>query len=177
MGDAAVKAKTGKVWAEWFKILDQAGAKKMSHQEIVALLSEEHGVGPWWRQMVTVAYEQARGLRAMHQKPRGYEISVSRTVAASVSKVFRAWQDEMTRKLWLTTTGSPLTIRKATANKTIRFTWTDGKSNVEVAFAAKGPAKTQVVVQHSKLSDAKAAERMKTYWPGGLDSLKEFVES
>ena len=34
MSDEAVKAKTGKVWKEWFTILDKAGAKKMTHQEI-----------------------------------------------------------------------------------------------------------------------------------------------
>src|SRR5687768_2992089 len=176
MSDDAVKAKTGKVWAEWFKILDKAGAKKMSHQEIVALLSEEHGVGPWWRQMVTVTYEQARGLRAKHQKPMGFEISVSRTMAAPVSKVFRAVQDENTRKLWLKTTGAPLTIRKATLNKNIRMTWTDGKSNVQVAFAAKSAGKTQVVAQHSKLADTKAGARMKAFWSDALASLKDLVE-
>jgi uncharacterized protein DUF4287 len=177
MSDEAVKAKTGKVWADWFKILDQAGGKKMSHQEIVALLSEQHGVGRWWQQMVTVSYEQARGLRAKHQKPGGYEISVSRTVAASVSRVFKAWQDENTRKLWLTTTGSPVTIRTATANKSMRLTWTDGKTSVGVSFLPKGPARSQVVVQHSKLPDAKAAARLKNFWAGALERLKEFVES
>src|SRR2546426_8019727 len=94
MSDAAVKAKTGKTWPEWFKILDKAGAKKMGHQEIVAVLSQQHGVGPWWQQMVTVTYEQARGLRAKHETPAGYQISVSRTVAASITKVYKAWQDE-----------------------------------------------------------------------------------
>jgi len=179
MSDDAVKAKTGKAWAEWFKILDKAGARKMGHQEIVALLSQEHGVGPWWQQMVTVTYEQARGLRAKHQKPGGFQISVSRTLAASVSKVFKAWQDENTRKLWLLVpaTGSPLTIRKATTNKSMRITWTDGKTSVEVLFSPKGTGKSQVVVQHSKLPDAKAAAHMKTYWAGALDRLKELVES
>jgi len=180
MSDAAVKAKTGKAWAEWFKILDKAGAKKMGHQEIVALLSQEHGVGPWWQQMVTVTYEQARGMRAKHEKPGGYQISVSRTLSASVSKVFKAWQDENTRKLWLAVpgaaTGSPLTIRKATANKSMRITWTDGRTSVEVNFYPKGAGKSQIVVQHSKLPDAKAAARMKTHWAGALDRLKELVE-
>jgi len=41
-------------------ILDKAGAKKMDHKQIVAYLSEQHQVGPWWQQMVTVGYEQAR---------------------------------------------------------------------------------------------------------------------
>ena len=35
MSDEAVKAKTGKTWKEWFAILDQAGAIKLTHQEIV----------------------------------------------------------------------------------------------------------------------------------------------
>src|SRR6185503_7619402 len=121
MSDEAVKAKTGNGWAEWFKLLDQGGAKKMTHQEIVALLNSKHGVGPWWQQMVTVTYEQARGLRAKHEKPAGYEISVSRTIAASVSKVFKAWQNEKTRNNWLSEPGAsangPLVIRKSTANK------------------------------------------------------------
>lgn len=181
MSDDAVKAKTGKAWAEWFKILDQAGAKKMSHQEIVALLSEKHGVGRWWQQMVTVTYEQARGLRAIHEKPEGFSISVSRTITAPVSKVFRAWQDEKTRALWLkepSSSGSkPLTIRKAAANKTMRITWTDGKTSLEVYFVPRGTGKSQVVAQHSKLADAKAAARMKTFWAGALDRLKELLES
>ncbi len=174
MSDAAVKAKTGKTWPEWFKILDKAGGKKMSHQEIVAVLSQQHGVGPWWQQMVTVTYEQARGLRAKHEKPGGYQISVSRTVAASISKVYKAWHDEKTRQLWLP---ASITIRKATANKSMRITWTDGKTSVEVGFYPKGAGKSQVAVQHSKLPDAKTAARMKTYWAKALDRLKALVES
>ena len=34
----------------------------MNHKQIVALLYAKHNVGPWWQQMVTVTYEQARGL-------------------------------------------------------------------------------------------------------------------
>lgn len=173
MSNAAVKAKTGKAWAEWFKILDKAGARKMGHQEIVALLSQQHGMGPWWQQMVAVTYEQQRGLRAKHEKPEGYQISVSRTLAASVSKVFKAWRDEKTRTTWLP---ASITIRKATANKSMRITWTDGKTSLEVNFYAKGADKSQLVVQHSKLPDAKAAARMKTYWARALDRLKEFLE-
>ena len=172
MSDDAVKAKTGKAWAEWFKLLDAAGAKKMSHQERVALLNQKHGVGPWWQQMVAVTYEQARGLRDKHQKPGGYEISISRTVGAPVSKAFKAWTDEKTRKLWLL---SNLTIRKATANKSLRITWGDGKTSVSVSFLPKGAGKSQVVAQHSKIPDAKGAAKMKQFWSQALDRLKEVL--
>jgi len=41
MSDSAVRERTGKVWAEWFKILDKAGAKKWQHKKISAYLGEK----------------------------------------------------------------------------------------------------------------------------------------
>src|ERR1700752_4836054 len=173
MSDEAVEAKTGKTWSRWFKHLDAAGAKKMTHQEIVAHLHDKHGVRPWWTQMVAVTYEQARGLRDVHEKPSGYEVSVSRTVAAPISKAFKAGTDESTRKRWLP---APITIRKATTNKTLRINWDDGKTSVAASFLAKDPKKCQVVAQHMKLPDAKAAAKMKKFWGEALDRLKETIE-
>jgi len=57
MSDEAVRSKTGKTWPEWYEILDKAGARELDHKEIVAL-TQHHGVGSWWGQMVTVTYEQ-----------------------------------------------------------------------------------------------------------------------
>jgi hypothetical protein len=34
MSDAAVQAKTGKAWAEWFRILDAAGAKQAERMKV-----------------------------------------------------------------------------------------------------------------------------------------------
>jgi uncharacterized protein YndB with AHSA1/START domain len=175
MSDAAVKTKTGKDWKTWFALLDKAGANKMSHQEITHLLSTKHDVGPWWTQMVTVTYEQVRGLRDKHQKPDGYEISVSRTVNGSAARVFQSFADEKRRTLWLRENG--LTIRSSTQNKSLRATWNDGKTRLAIAFAETAKNKTQVVVQHSRLPDAKAASRMKTYWSTALDRLRDTLES
>lgn len=169
MSDESVKAKTGKIWKEWFAVLDKAGAAKMSHQEIVKYLHTKQDVGPWWQQMVTVTYEQARGLRELHQKPQGYEISVSRTLNAPVAKLYKSFANAKTRDSWLAEDG--LVLRKGTPNKTIRFTWSDGKTSLVVAFLPKGD-KTQVVAQHSKLANAKASASMKTYWAKALDRLK-----
>ena len=171
MSDEAVEAKTGKNWSRWFKHLDAAGAKKMTHQEIVAHLREKHGVRSWWQQMITVTYEQARGLREVGEKPSGYEISVSRTIDAPVSKAYKAWTDEKTRKKWLP---ASLTIRKATPNKYVRITWED-QTDLNVGFYLKGE-KCQVAAQHSKLPNAKAAAKMKKFWAEALDKLKETLE-
>ena len=48
VSDAAVQAKTGKTWAEWFKVLDAAGAQKLTHKEIAAFLYEKLKVPGWW---------------------------------------------------------------------------------------------------------------------------------
>ena len=174
MSDEAVKAKTGKTWKQWFAILDKAGAKKMSHQEIAKYLNTEQGVGPWWQQMATVTYEQARGLRKPHERPDGYQISVSRTVNVPIAKLYNAFANDKARKVWLAEDG--LAVRKSTVNKSMRVTWNDVKTSLEINFYPKGDDKSQVVVQHSKLPNAKASATMKTYWTRALDRLLASLE-
>src|SRR4051794_10771179 len=91
IGDDAVAAKTGKTWAQWYKLLDAAGCRTKTHREIVAVVSEKYDVGPWWRQMVTVGYERARGLRVKHQTAKGFSVSASKTVAVPIGKLYAAW--------------------------------------------------------------------------------------
>ena len=169
MSDEAVTVKTGKNWKQWFSIINKAGGQKMTHQEIVKLLTSKHNVGPWWCQMVTATYEQQTGKRANHEKPSGFEISVSRTVDAPLSLVYTSFDNEATRKEWLGEAG--LVSRKSTKNKSMRLTWKDGKTILAVNFYPKDKNKSQVVVQHSKLPSAVSATRMKTYWGKALDRL------
>jgi uncharacterized protein YndB with AHSA1/START domain len=175
MSDEAVKAKTGKIWAEWFKILDAAGAKKLDHKGIVAILSQQHGLRSWWQQMVTVGYEQERGLREVHQKAEGWSVSASKTVTAPVMTLYDAWLDQKTRDRWLPR--AAFQIRKATPGKSVRITWTDKKTSVEVNFYPKANNKSQVAVQHDKLADAKALVQMKSYWSKALGQLKSVIEA
>jgi len=172
MSDEAVKAKTGKVWREWFSLLDRAGAKKMTHRDIARLLHTKHKVPGWWAQMVTVGYERARGLRQVHERPGGFSVSRSKTIAAPVGKLFRAWQDPKLRGRWLK---EKITVRKATRNKTLRITWADGKTSVEVYFYPRGAGKCSVNVQHNKLPSAREAAAKKTYWAQKLDRLTAAV--
>lgn len=174
IGDDAVRAKTGKGWAEWLAVLDRAGAAKMSHKEIAAYLHELQNCPGWWCQMVAVGYEQERGLRDRHQKPDGYSVGASKTVAVPVARLYAAWSDAKLRARWLP--GVELAVRKATSPKSLRAGWSDGKTTLSVLFYAKGEAKSQVAVEHDKLADAKAAARMKTYWGEALDRLKAELE-
>ena len=172
----AVRARTGKTWSQWIRILDGAGARTMSHRDIARHLAKTYPrIGMWWHQTVTVGYEIARGLRERHQRPDGYEISGSRTVAAPVSALLTAWEDPRARRRWLP--GKRLAIRKTVGGRTLHIDWGDGTSRLEVQFFPKRSGKCQVVVSHSRLKDVKAARRMKTYWAGRLDRLRESLEA
>ena len=174
MSDEAVQAKTGKTWAEWFSALDADGGRRLSHKEIVAIVGQKYGLGAWWQQMVTVTYEQARGLRAKHERPDGYQVSATKTVAVPVARLYRAWKTEKARTAWLAEPA--LAVRSSTPEKSLYLDWVDGKTRVAVNFYAKGEAKSQVAVEHSRLPGAAAAEKQKTFWKQALESLKAKLE-
>ena len=120
--------------------------------------------------MVTVEYERSRGLREVHETKTGYVANVSKTFAISAEELFEHWHNARKRTRWLTEKG--VTIRSATPPKVLRITWSDGKGSVEVRFTAKGPAKSQVAVQHSKLTSAKAVAEAKALWKAALARLE-----
>jgi uncharacterized protein YndB with AHSA1/START domain len=122
--------------------------------------------------MVAVGYEQARGLRRKHEKPEGFQVSASRTIAAPIGAAFAALAEARRRARWLRGT---LEIRRATRPKSVRATWADG-TMLDISFYAKGPGRCQVVVRHGRLPDAGAAERMKRHWKAALESLDGYLE-
>lgn len=168
--DATIQAKTGCTWERWVRALDRVEAHEWPHREIAAYVREKYKVPSWWTQAVTVGYERIKGLRAVGQRRAGaYEASKSKVFAVPVGRLYRAFHDARTRRRWLG--GVKLTVRTATPDKSMRITWPDGTS-VEVYFVGKGPAKSQVAVQHGKLTDKESAERIKAYWSERLGALE-----
>jgi hypothetical protein len=169
ISDEAVKAKTGKVRKEWFLLLDSIEAYKMSHKDIARHLYEKYQISSWWSQMVTVMYEKEKGLRDKHERPDGYSISVSKVVPFPINILFNFWNDDNRLSQWLVKDN--FTVRSRHLNKNIHITWIDGKTNVDVNFYDKGKNKSQVVVQHNKLSSFDESEKVKLYWKGKLELL------
>ncbi|MDA1188624.1 MAG: hypothetical protein O2854_02925 [Chloroflexi bacterium] len=171
VGDAAVQAKTGKTWQEWFVVLDTQKASDWPHPQIASYLNETQGVSGWWSQMVTVGYEQARGLRQKHETSTGYQVSVSKTLQVPLAQAYELWADEKARAGLIP--GQSITVRTANVNKNLRALWSGGSSTIEVQFYDKGISKCQVVIQHNKLPDADKAAEMKAYWKAALEHMKE----
>ena len=171
--DATIKARTGCDWERWVWVLDQTGAQDWSHRAIADHVRRRYKTPMWWTQAVTVGYERIKGLRAVGQRRNGqYEAGKSKTLGASTGRVYRAFRDARTRRRWLGDVS--LTVRTAVPNKTMRITWSDGTS-VEWYFVPKGEAKCQVAVQHGKLPDREAADRMKAWWAERLGELDRLL--
>ncbi|HSN20914.1 MAG TPA: SRPBCC domain-containing protein [Usitatibacter sp.] len=175
VGTEAVMRATGRPWSEWLAVLDRAGARAMAHKDIAGLLSRRFGVRDWWSQMVTVGYEQARGLRAAHERADGYAATASRTVDAPVARLFDAWSDAQARSRWLLE--APVEVRRSVDGKSLRMTWQSGGSAIDVRFQPRGPGKSQVAVEHARLPTAASARTQKAFWSAALDRLKALLES
>lgn len=175
MSSEAVRAKTGKGWEEWMTTLDGENASTLPHKKIAELLSTKYAVPPWWCQMVTVGYEQARGKREVHQKADGYSASVSKTLSATPTVLFHACTDETLRAKWIGR--KTYTITTAVPNKSVRIAWgKGGATRVAFGFYAKGKTKCQLTIQHEKLGSSDEVMQMKTFWSKALDKLATLVE-
>jgi uncharacterized protein YndB with AHSA1/START domain len=196
ISDESVRAKTGKTWGEWFQVLDEFGGKEKGHKAMAKHLSEAHGVGAWWAQSVTVQYERERGMREVNERPAGFGLSVSRTVAVPVEKAWDAWAEAAQLERWFTTGAKQDfreggryenadrdagEFRRIVPHKRIRFTWEQPKhqpgSVVEVRFEAKNPEKTGIVLSHEKLSSKEEVEDLREGWTWAMDSLKSYLET
>ena len=174
--DEVVRGNTGRTWDEWFALLDEWGAVERPHPEIARWLNEEHGVPGWWAQGVTVAYEQARGLRAPRQRRGGlFEVNATRTVNVPVERLYEAFADPALRERWLP--GAGFEVRTTQPGRSLRANWSDGSTRLVIAFTPRGDAKSQVALVHERVPDAATADTLKAFWRGRLAALKQVLEA
>lgn len=172
MSDEAVHTKTGRTWAQWVKALDDRQAWQRTHRDIAKHLAEHHDtVSPWWAQGITIGYERIRGLRDVGQRREGsYDANKTRTFSVGVATLYRMFAEARRRRRWLPEGLSK--IRTSKVNVSMLLDWDDGTS-VSLYFTDKGPDKSSVSVQHSKLPDKAAADAAKNAWHLRLDALRD----
>jgi hypothetical protein len=156
----AVKNATGKIWSEWFKLLDAEKAYTLDHTNLAQLVYKKHKVKPWWSQMVANTYEQYKGLRNKYENKDGFEASIGKTIEKPVSQLYQ-----------LLSKNKEISITTAHSNKIIRGIWKKNDSRMDIAFYAKGKSKTQVAVQHHKLKNAERVKLAKSHWAQILSNL------
>ena len=171
LSDATIHRATKRGWDEWFALLDAWGGTERKHPEIARWLVDEHGVGSWWAQSITVGYERAHGMRAKHQMASGFSISINKTVAAPIERLRAAFSTPKLRAAWLGE--GKLTPRPGRGGKASRFDWAQDGSRVVVTFTEKANGRVSVNVTHERLANAAIAERMKAWWRERLAALSK----
>ncbi len=171
VADDTVKAKTGKKWEEWYKLLDRAGAKMMDPGELVRFARQQFGLTAWWCQLLTVGYQQDRGLRQKHQRGSRFEVDRSKTVTAPLDAVWDAFHDPGTRGRWMP--GAAFAIGKSTPRRILHLDWPD-RTHAIVTFSEHA-GRTKVVVSHERIASLEDARQVQNLWTAALRQLKEIV--
>lgn len=158
VGDGAVREATGRDRAEWFALLDQAGAAAWTHKDIASWLVAEHGVDGWWAQGITVGYEQARGIRQPGQRQDGsFEASVSRTVELGTADALRALAAVVTAELDV----EPLALNVTAKHPTARFPL-DGGEYVLATASPLADGRSSIGLTWGRMSDGSRLADVKT---------------
>ncbi len=197
IGDDRVEAATGRGRDAWFALLDVAGATGWAHKDIAAWLVDQHDVDGWWAQSVTVAYEQARGMRLPGQRSDGtFEASGSKSLPCSLETAFELVSEADSRARWLdgglrqVGAGDTLDVVGATPASSVRLAWPagalgapdDAPGRVVISlYQARDDddtprGKVRVAVQHGGLATAEEAEELKAFWKARLDDLARFAQ-
>lgn len=185
MSDATSRAKTGHGLDHWFEVLDRFGGVAKGHTALARHLFDEHGVPGWHSQGITVAYERARGARAVNQRCDGeYEVSASKVVAAKTVDVIKALTDRRVRGRWMKGVDGSLgkalaaavdnpaskgIVVRADGQGRFRYKW--GDTTVQLYFYPKAGGKTSLVATNSKLTDGSMVEERRALWRKALDGL------
>ncbi|MFV0319586.1 MAG: hypothetical protein ACK5IN_04320 [Microbacterium sp.] len=164
VGDDALVAGTDKTWAQWFALLDAAGAVGWTHTDIAAWLVGEQGVDAWWAQGITVGFEQERGLRLPGQNPDGtFSTTVSKTLSVAQADALRLAVAALTELA-----GDPASVNTEAKYASARWHLDDG-ARLEAMAAPTTNGKCRVSLTAANLSGPEAFEG----WRPRLKALLE----
>lgn len=171
--DQSIRRNTGRGWDEWVAVIDGGPGRAAGHTAIARWLVEEHGLGGWWAQNVTVGYERITGLRLPGQMADGtFTANRSKALDASVEELRElVLDDEIRRTLF---PGMVATLRSGPTARSLRVRLDDAGGDplgsVLFSFEPTG-ARTRLVITHEKLPTAASVTVWKDFWGDWLDSL------
>jgi len=196
LSDAGCQAATGKTLTEWFALLDAREALKDGRRNTVMHLYEQMGRNDWWATTIAVEYEKQAG--AVVKKdglPEGYGICVTKTIAAPLEQVYKAWTDSALASRWLGAgmqaevkdggayrnadgdCGKFLRVRE---NKDLRLSWENpafsAPSLVDMALSDKGGGKTGLLLNHTRIQTRPEADGLRAAWGEAFNKLKAMLE-
>lgn len=182
VSDAKVVESTGKSLQDWYRVLDDWGAKEKTHKEIAAYLYDEHGVTGWYAQSITVEYERERGLRGVGQACDGdWKFAYTRVVAAEPNRIWEVVRPlvEAGHDGEHATGATDVEVKRdEPANRFLGWGDFDGLSRcrIDIAVGGRPDGKSTVTVDVQKVPTAEEQARLKTLWQDRLKFVKSSCE-
>lgn len=192
--DASCKAATGKTLQEWFAWLDSIDALKLGRRESVNRVYSEANKDVWWSTTIVVEYEKARGVLKKDGLPEGFTICVTKSINASIPKVYSVWTDPASfgemfgdgGKQDLSEGGEISCgggckgeLTRIRPDKDLRFTWSHpgctAPMMVDVQFQ-DNKGKTSMNVMTSRIQTRAEADGLRNAWTEALSRLKRMAE-
>jgi uncharacterized protein YndB with AHSA1/START domain len=193
--DATCRAATGQSLSQWFSAIDQHGGTSLKRRDAIQWIYENCNKHAWWSTTLWVEYERARGVVQKDGRAEGYNICVTKTLTASIHQVYLAlteraawhnWFGEL-REFEVTVGGRFLDLEgnmgeflRVRVDKDLRFSWQGKQSpaptQVDIALAAKGAAKTGITLTHNRIQQRDEADGLREAWSQAFDRLKSLVE-
>ncbi len=191
VSSASVHKATGKTWDQWVSLLEKAGARSWTHQEIVAFLKKKHKLGPWWQQGVTLGYELAIGRRIEGQNAKGeYSLTVTKSLHVDAKKVWKLFVSEEGQAIWLQPLFSVVIKSKATfetqdgffgeirtmkKDRRIRMTWQDPNweksTTLQVMIVQRANGNSILAFDHGKIKDLRIQAKLRARWRKAADEF------
>jgi uncharacterized protein YndB with AHSA1/START domain len=187
---------TGKIWDQWIALLDKAGARTWTHQEIVAHLKTRYKQGPWWQQGVTLGYEIHIGRRVEGQNQKGqYSTAATRTFPLDKKAAWKLLSSPEGIAAWL----EPLApfqfkvgevyevdggfygqVRTLKAGERVRLSWQEAHwpkaAVVQAHVIARPRGKSMIVIQQEGIADSKMHAQMRKHWKAAIARLLELAK-
>lgn len=174
VSEERVREHTGRGWQEWVDLIDAGPGRKATHAAIAEWVDQEHRVGGWWAQGITVGYERITGLRLPGQMPDGtFSVSRTKTLALEPDQVRGLIDDDEARTALLP--GLQARLRSKPSAKSPRFSLTDSDSGEDLGVlqfrVEPTSAACRLVVTHDKLPGPAAGQAWKEHWGHWLEDL------
>lgn len=187
---------TKKTWKQWVSILDKAGARSWTYQEIVAFLKQKHRLTPWWQQGVALGFEIAVGRRKEGQDAKGkYMVTATKSLPYGVQEVWKVLISRKGQEVWLkplsdvsiqpkaqfeTTDGFFGEVRTVARFRRARLFWQDPEWDkhtvVELMLVPRPGKKSILVFNHTGIKESKTKILLRERWRKAADQIFQLVQ-
>lgn len=187
----SVEKHTGRGWKYWMDVLQKAGARTWTYQEIVAHLKKKHRLTPWWQHGVALGFEIFTGRRAVGQDAKGkYMVTATCSLPHSAHAVWNALMSQAGQAIWLdpmyslelepgaafeTNDGFYGEVRTLKIARRLRLAWQDPawdfKTVLEVHLVPRPGQKAILVFNHTGLDSEQTKARLKIRWRAAADAV------